>query len=77
MQNVKNKLERIHIFDVDTDISGLSQNEQRALKKCVEACQTIHEIFFNQIDSKSKERQQYLSTQGEELQLYYQINGSP
>ena len=77
MQNIKNNLKKIHIFEIDPDLSGLSQNEQRALKKCVEACQTIHQIFFNQIDPKSKERQQYLSTQGEELQLYYQINGGP
>ena len=77
MQNIKNKLEKIHIFEVDTDISGLTQSEQKALKKCVQACQIIHEIFFNQVDPKSRERQNYLSTQDEKLKLYYQINGGP
>ena len=77
MQNIKNKLERIHVFDINPNISGLSQSEQRALKKCVEACQIIHEIFFNQVDLKSEERQEYVLTQSEELQLYYQINGGP
>ena len=77
MQNIKEKLAKINVFEVNTDISSLTQKEQKALKKCVEACRIIHEIFFNQVDLKSKERQKYLSTQSKELQLYYQINGGP
>jgi len=77
MQDVKNKLEKIHTFEVGVDISRLSQGEQSALKKCVEACQIIHKIFFDQVDSKSEERKKYVSTQSEDLQLYYEINGGP
>ena len=43
--NIKNQLEKIHIFEVNTDISRLSRNEQRALKKYIEECQIIHEVF--------------------------------
>ena len=51
--SVKEALDKISFFDVTPDLSGLTENEQKALRHCVRAAEIVTELYLTQIDPKN------------------------
>lgn len=79
--DIKKSLGNISFFDVTPDLSGLTENEQKALRHCVRAAEIMTDLYLTQIDPKNLELRAGLAgrtdEEGQDVLKYFDVNGGP
>lgn len=79
--NTKERLAKISFFPVRSDLSGLKENERRALEHCVRAAKIVTDIYLRQVSSDNPKIYGELlarsDEEGVDLTRYFKVQGSP
>ncbi len=79
--DIKERLARVSTFDVKPDFSSLSLEERRAISECVQASNTMTDIYIDQVSSRNRgiyeTLQRRSDSEGKDLFSYFMIHGSP
>ncbi|MEX2017419.1 MAG: hypothetical protein WD876_03015 [Candidatus Pacearchaeota archaeon] len=79
--DIKQRLARIHFFDVKPDFSSLDLAQKAAISRCINASDVMTDIYFSQVYSKNhqiyRDLQRRSDSEGKDLLKYFLIHGSP
>ncbi|MDP2598786.1 MAG: hypothetical protein Q8P49_03075 [Candidatus Liptonbacteria bacterium] len=79
--NIKERLAKISFLPVRPDLSGLKDNERRALAHCVRASTIVTDIYLRQVFADNpliyKELLKRGDEEGVDLARYFKVHGSP
>jgi hypothetical protein len=79
--DIKRSLNNIVFFDVQQDLSGLTEGEREALRHCVRAAEIMTDLYLTQMGPGNAARraalEQRTDDEGKDLLKYFNMNGGP
>ena len=79
--DIKERLAKVSFFEVKPDFSSLSLDERIAIKHCVNASNSMTDIYLEQVHPRNKkvydELKRRSDSEGKDLLQYFLVNGSP